>query len=78
MSLTHEDYADIRREFDERYVKVEECNEKQISINKSFAKDDKRIEKLMDRMDIWNKLLWAIASSSIGALILSFFELVLK
>lgn len=65
-------------EADKRYVKIENCNETQNTNNKRFANDDKRIDKLIDRMNLWNKLLWVIASSSIGALIVGFFELILK
>ena len=82
MQLTHEEINAIKREcreeFDERYVKVESCNDKQEAVNKKFANDDKRIDKLIDRMNLWGKLLWVIASSSIGALVVAFLELILK
>ena len=82
MALEHSEIQAIKKEFleeaDERYVKIESCAEKQEDVNKKFAKDDKRIDKLIDRMEIWNKLFWAIASSSIGALVMSVLELVLK
>ena len=80
--MVYEERKSIREEIleiaDERYVHINDCNDKQESVNKKFANDDKRIDKLIDRMDLWNKLLWAIATSSIGALILAFFELILK
>lgn len=76
--VTREDLEVIREELDERYVKIESCSEKQEAVNKKFANDDKRIDKLIDRMEIWNKLFWVIASSSIGALIVSLAELILK
>lgn len=63
---------------DERYVMLSSCNERQEAINKKFANDDKRIDRIINRIAIWEKLLWAIASASIGALVLSFFELILK
>ena len=50
---------------------------KKMSIKK-FANDDKRIDRLIDRIDVWNKLFWVIASSSIGALVVSFVELIIK
>lgn len=82
MALEHSEVQSIKREIleeaDERYVKIESCAEKQEAVNKKFANDDKRIDKLIDRMNLWNKLLWAIASSSIGALVVSFLELVIK
>lgn len=82
MTLEHNEIQALKKEFleeaDERYVKIESCVEKQEAVNKKFANDDKRIDKLIDRMDIWNKLFWVIASSSIGALVMSVLELVLK
>ena len=69
---------EILEEADGRYVKIESCTEKQEVVNKKFANDDKRIDKLIDRMEIWNKLFWVIASSSIGALVMSVLELILK
>ena len=78
VALNHEDFTEIKKVLDDRYVLKSDCNEKQEAVNKRFANDDKRIDKLIDRMNLWNKLLWAIASSSIGALVVSFFELVLK
>lgn len=82
MALEHSEIQAIKKEFfeeaDERYVKIESCSEKQEAVNKKFANDDKRIDKLIDRMEIWNKLFWIIASSSIGALVLGIFELILK
>lgn len=82
MGLEHNEVQAIKKEIleeaDERYVKIESCTEKQEAVNKKFANDDKRIDKLIDRMEIWNKLFWIIASSSIGALVMSVLELILK
>ena len=78
MALNHEDFTEIKKVLDDRYVLKRDCNEKQEVVNKRFADDDKRIDKLIDRTNLWGKLLWVIASSSIGALVVSFFELVLK
>jgi hypothetical protein len=82
VALEHSEVQAIKKEIldeaDERYVKIESCNEKQEAVNKKFANDDKRIDKLIDRMEIWNKLFWVIASSSIGALVVSLAELILK
>ena len=76
--VTREDLEVIKEELDERYVKQRDCEGKQEVVNKKFADDDKRIDKLIDRMEIWNKLFWVIASSSIGALVMSVLELILK
>ena len=78
LALDLEDIKELQKTFDDRYVLQSECNEKQSEVSKKFANDDKRIDKLIDRLNLWNKLLWAITSASIGALIVSFFELILK
>lgn len=82
MALEHSEIQSLKKEFfeeaDERYVKIESCTEKQETVNKKFANDDKRIDKLLDRMELWSKLLWAITSASIGALVVSFLELIIK
>lgn len=78
MPLDHDDIMELKKVFDDRYVLQSDCNDKQEGVNKKFANDDKRIDNLIDRMNLWNKLLWAIASSSIGALVVSFLELIIK
>lgn len=78
MALDHEDFNEIKRVLDDRYVLQSDCDSTQRDIGKKFANDDKRIDKLIDRMDLWSKLLWVIASASIGALVLEFFGLIFK
>ena len=43
MSLTREDFTDIKNELDDRYVLQSDCNDKQDAVNKKFSSDDKRI-----------------------------------
>lgn len=76
--ITHEDMKEIKKELDERYVQQVDCDDIQRETNKKFANDDKRIDLLSHRMNVWNKLLWTIASTSIGALITSVLQLILK
>lgn len=78
MSIEHEDITELKKVFDDRYVLQADCSERQEGINKKFANDDKRIEKLFDKLEIWNKLLWAIATATVGALVVAFLELILK
>lgn len=78
MSVTHEDIQELKTVFDDRYVLQSDCATTQENVSKKLANDDKRIDKLFDRLNLWNKLLWAIASASIGALVVSFLELILK
>lgn len=67
--LTHEDIQELKRVFDDRYVRIEDCNEKQEQVNKKFANDDKRIEILIRQQNINNWLTGAIASGIIALLI---------
>ena len=78
MPIEHEDITELKKVFDDRYVLQSDCSERQEGINKKFANDDKRIEKLFDKLEIWNKLLWAIATATVGALVVAFLELILK
>lgn len=47
MAFTHDDIMELKKVFDDRYVLQSECNEKQESINKKFANDDKRIDLIL-------------------------------
>ena len=69
MSLTHDDFTEIKRVLDDRYVKIEDCNEKQESVNKKFANDDKRIDLLINQQKINNWLTLAIAGGIISLVI---------
>ena len=76
--LTRDDFKEIKKELDDRYVLQSDCNDKQKAVNKKLADDDKRIDKLLDRFDTVSKLLWVIASSVIGALVLELLGLIFK
>lgn len=49
--ITADDIQTVKNElvayFDDRYVKVTKCDETQKEINKRFANDDKRIDRLL-------------------------------
>lgn len=76
--LTRDDFNEIKKELDDRYVLQSHCNDKQEAVNKKLANDDKRIDKLLDKFNTVSKLLWVIASSVIGALILELLGLIFK
>lgn len=78
MAITHEDFQEIKKVLDDRYVLQSDCDDIQKETNKKFANDDKRIDLLSHRMNVWNKLLWTIATTSIGALVTSILQLILK
>lgn len=47
MPLTHEDFIEIKRVLDDRYVMIEDCKDNQENVNKKFANDDKRIDLIL-------------------------------
>jgi hypothetical protein len=63
---------------DERYVMAQDCNERQEKVNKRFANDDKRIEIISHDFAVIKKLMWAVATATIGTLVVAFFELILR
>lgn len=80
--LTHEEIINLKKEIINEckgmFVLSDNCDEIRRSTAKKLANDDKRIEKIIDRINVWNKLLWIIASSSVGALVTSFFQILIK
>lgn len=78
MTLEHDDITELIKVFDDRYVLQSDCNEKQEKVNNKFSNDDKRIEIMSHDFDVIKKLMWAVATASIGSLVVAFFELVLK
>lgn len=62
--------------FDERYVKQATCNEIQSENAHSFANDDKRIELMQHDFAVIKKLVWVVATASIGSLVTAVFELI--
>lgn len=53
--VSHEDVMELKKVFDDRYVMQDTCNERQESINKKFANDDKRIDILIRQQELNNK-----------------------
>lgn len=82
MPLTHEEVLALKKELDERYdnryVQISNCNDIQDENKKKLANDDKRIEIITHDFATVKKLMWAVASASIGSLVVAFFELILK
>jgi hypothetical protein len=76
--ITHDDITEIKRVLDDRYVLKSDCSDKQESVNKKFSSDDKRIELLIHDFRVIKWLITTVAASSIGALVVSLFELILK
>lgn len=78
MAISMEDMNVLKREFDDRYVMQADCNDRQENINRKLANDDKRIEIVMHDFATIKKLMWTVATASIGSLVTALFELILK
>lgn len=78
MALNHDDVMELKKVFDDRYVLQSDCSEKQENFNKKLSKDDKRIELLVHDFKIIKWLITTVAASSIGALVVSLLELIIK
>ena len=78
--MTHEEMnvikAEIFAEADNKYVAIAVCNDKQEKVNTKFANDDKRIDIIAHDFGVIKKLMWILASASIGSLITALFELI--
>ena len=76
MALTHEDMQEIKKILDDRYVQIVDCDNKQTDINKKFANDDKRLDRMEilqvegnKKLDKNNWLTTAILSVIIGIVV---------
>lgn len=78
MALEHEDIQELKKVFDDRYVLQSDCDDIQSKMTKKLANDDKRIEIIYTKLNAWNKLFWTIATTSVGALITSALQLIMK
>jgi hypothetical protein len=51
MALTHEEITEIENEIIEKcktmFVQINDCNNKQTEVNRKFANDDKRIDRIL-------------------------------
>ena len=81
MALTHEDVQEIKKILDDRYVQIVDCDSKQNDINKKFANDDKRIDRIMYlQEDTNNKLTknnW-LTITILGIILASVLGMILK
>lgn len=73
--LTHDDFTEIKKVLDDRYVMQSDCNDIQERNNKRFANDDKRIEKQEEFNAGLKKLGWAIFSILVSEMVLSLLSL---
>ena len=81
MALTHEDMQEIKKILDDRYVQITDCDTTQSEMNKKFANDDKRIDRIMYlQEDTNNKLTknnW-LTITILGVIITTVVTMILK
>lgn len=80
--LTHEEIKSLKEEIfkeaDNRYVRIEDCAEKQAIVSEKFAKDDKRIAIIIHDFKIIKWILTALTGTSGASLITAVIELLSK
>lgn len=85
MALTHEEITAIKKEViaecKNLFVQIDDCNEKQTEVNKKFANDDKRIDRIMYLQEAGNKKLdknnW-LTITILGVIITTVVAMILK
>ena len=81
MAITHEDMQEIKKVLDDRYVQILDCDNTQSEMNKRFAIDDKRIDRIMFlQEDANNKLTknnW-LTTTILGVIISIVIAMILK
>lgn len=76
--MEHDQIMEIQGVFDDRYVLKDDCVERQETVNKKFANDDKRIELLIQKWNTLEKLVWTIATATVGTLVTTIVQVFMK
>lgn len=69
MAVSHDDITELKKVFDERYVRQTTCAEKQEEVNRKFSNDNTRISLLISQQKINNWLTLAIAGGIVALVI---------
>lgn len=76
--MEHDEVMKLQDVFDDRYVLKDDCVERQETVNKKFANDDKRIELLIQKWNTLEKLVWTIATATVGTLVTTIVQVFMK
>lgn len=76
--MTETEMENLEKRLDERYVKQSTCNQNHRKIEGKLANDDKRIEIGLAKLGVVEKLMWTIATATIGTLIATVFGIIFK
>ena len=85
MALTHEEITAIEKEIIDKcksmFVQIDDCNTTQAEVNKKFANDDKRIDRIMYLQEDTNSKLtknnW-LTITILGVIITTVVTMILK
>ena len=81
MAISHEDMQEIKKILDDRYVQITDCDTTQSEMNKKFANDDKRIDRIMYLQEDTNNKLTknnGLTITILGIIITSVLTMILK
>ena len=76
MALDHNDFVEIKKVLDDRYVMQSDCNERQSSMQSKFANDDKRIDMIVHDFGTIKSLLWLVAGACITSAVAAVFGII--
>lgn len=74
--LTNSDILELQKMLDDRYVRQNECSERQESVNKKLANDDKRIERQELFSASLKKALWIVAAALASEVVINILNLI--
>lgn len=63
---------------DARYVKKDDCNDNMSKVDAKFSNDDTRIKLFEQKLGQWEKLFGIIATATVGQLIATVLQLIMK
>ena len=80
--MEHNDYVVLEQQlqthFDERYVLQNDCTQRQKLITEAQNKMETQIQLMLQKWNIIEKLLWAVVTTTVGILVSSIINLIVK
>lgn len=80
--MEHNEYVALEQQlqthFDERYVLQNDCNQRQKVLTDEQNKMETQIQLMLQKWNIIEKLLWAVVTTTVGILVSSIINLIIK
>lgn len=80
--MEHNEYVALEQQlqthFDERYVLQNDCNQRQKVLTDAQNKMETQIQLMLQKWNIIEKLLWAVVTTTVGILVSSIINLIVK